>query len=232
MKTINVQTAAQAFDILKAAGPSPANTVGDLLVTANPPPKMWKALVAIATRAHAAYDECSGLAPGGLRDKCLFASLAVRDFLVQIGYSDATVRSCFLYIDAVNDKDEQIYSVGMGAPGQKPIPQKFNGHAVCTVPSLKLLIDLTMYQAVRPHWQGVVSGMAAVEYHEPRFNQLIHGCPSIAGAQVPLSDRTVRIIWADRSDINWKQQPDFRQKNDRRRYVTRALMEAFGEWND
>jgi hypothetical protein len=186
-------------------------------------------LMAIAIRAHAAYDECSGIAPGGLRDKCLFASLAVRDFLVQIGFEDATVRACFLYIDALDNDGKQIWSVGLGAPGQQTLPQKFNGHAVCTVPSLNLLIDMTMYQAVRPHWQGTVKGMAAVPYHEPWPRQDVHGCPSIAGAEVPLEDRVVRMLWADRPDVNWKQEPDFRQKNERRRFVTRALKELFDQ---
>jgi hypothetical protein len=232
MKTIHVQTAQQAFDLLAAAGPSPANTLGDLLILTDPPPKMWKALAVIATRAHAAYDECSGVAPGGLRDKCLFGSLAVRDFLVEIGYRDATVRSCFLYIDAVDQDDKQIWSVGLGAPGQHPVENKFNGHAVCTVPSLSLLIDMTVYQAIRPQWQDAVKGMAAVDYHEPWQRQLVHGCPSIAGAEVPMPDRTVRMLWLDRPEVNWKQQPDFRQKNDRRRYVTKALREAFGNWSE
>jgi hypothetical protein len=67
---------------------------GDLDVLAHLPAKMLKALAVIADRAHPAYDECSGVAAGASKDKCLFMSLAVRDFLVEIGYRDATVRSC------------------------------------------------------------------------------------------------------------------------------------------
>lgn len=209
-----------------------ANRLGDMTVMANPPPKMWKALAVIAARAHDAYDECSGIAPGGLRDKCLFGALAVRDFLVGIGYEDATVRSCMLYIDANDLNGKQIWSVGIGAPGQDPIEEKFNGHAVCTVPSLSLLIDVTVYQAIRPQWCDTVSGMAAIKYHKPWDSQRIHGCPSIAGAEIALPDRRVGMLWLDRPEVNWKQQPDFRQKNERRRYVTKALREAFGEWRD
>src|ERR1700756_571534 len=71
-----------------------ANQFGDLAVLAHPRAKMLKALAVIADRAHPAYDECSGVAAGASKDKCLFMSLAVRDFLVEIGYRDATVRSC------------------------------------------------------------------------------------------------------------------------------------------
>lgn len=209
-----------------------ANQLGDMIVMADPPHKMWKALAVIATRVHDAYDECSGIGPGGMQDKCLFASLAIRDFLVQIGYDDATVRSCFLYIDAVDLQDKPIWSVGIGAPGQQDVEEKFNGHAVCTVPSLSLLIDVTVYQAIRSHWAGAITGMAAIKYHKPWTKQLIHGCPSIAGAQIELPDRRVGTLWLDRPDVNWKQQPDFRQKNERRRYVTKALCDAFGEWRD
>jgi hypothetical protein len=209
-----------------------ANQFGDLAVLAHPPAKMLKALAVIAARAHPAYDECSGVAAGGSKDKCLFMSLAVRDFLVEIGFADATVRSCFLYISAEDQQGNEIWSVGLGAPGQVPQPEKFNGHAVCTVPSLSLLIDTTVYQAIRPHWSGSVGGMAAIKYHRPWTNQLIHGRPSIAGAEIALPDRRLMMLWLDRPEVNWRREIDFRYKNDRRRYVTKALRDAFGEWHE
>src|ERR1700757_4633591 len=86
-----------------------------------------------------------------------------------------------LYIAADDLQGKEIWSVGIGAPGQMPQAEKFNSHAVCTVPSLWLLIDTTMYQAIRPHWAGLVGGMVAISYHKPSPNQLIHGCASIAG---------------------------------------------------
>jgi hypothetical protein len=205
--------------------------LGDLAVMAHPPAKMLKALAVIGARAHPAYDECSGVAAGASKDKCLFMSLAVRDFLVEIGFADATVRSCMLYIAANKLQGEQIWSVGIGAPGQTPEPEKFNGHAVCTVPSLSLLIDTTIYQAVRPHWLGSVGGMVAINYHAPWSEQLVWGRASIAGCETELPDRRVFVLWLDRPEVNWKQQIDFRQKNDRRRYVTKALREAFGCWS-
>src|ERR1700741_1545134 len=86
---------------------------GELAVLAHPPAKMLKALAVIADRAHPAYDECSGVAAGASKDKCLFMSLAVRDFLVEIGYRDATVRSCFLYIAADDLQGKEIWWVGI-----------------------------------------------------------------------------------------------------------------------
>ncbi|KYK50032.1 hypothetical protein A1D31_22230 [Bradyrhizobium liaoningense] len=206
--------------------------LGDLTVMiADPPAKMMKALAAISLRAHRSYDECSGFAPGSSHDKCLFMSLAVRDFLVEIGYGDATVRPCFLYIAANDLQGRELWSVGLGAPGQVPQLEKFNGHAVCTVPSLGLLIDTTMYQAIRPQWAGAVSGMATIKYHEPWLNQSIHGRASIAGADVELPDRRVMVMWLDRPELNWKREIDFRNKSERRRHVTKVLCEAFGSWS-
>lgn len=237
MKTIYVDTAAQAFEALRAMGRGDQlvmpRMLGDMLVIPDQlPAKMWKALAAISLRGHAAYDECSGVPAGGSRDKCLFMSLAVRDFLVQIGYRDATARPCFLFINAEDLQGKELWSVGIGAPGQRELPEKFNGHAVCTVPSLQLLIDCTMYQAIRPQWDGAVSGMAAVQYHEPWPDQKVHGCPSIAGTEARLPDRRVLMLWLDRPELPWKQSLDFRVKNDRRRFVTKAVRDAFGEWHD
>ena len=164
-----------------------ANQLGDLTVMADPPAKMLKALAAISARAHPAYDECSDTVRGASKDKCLFMSLAVRDFLVGIGFDDATVRSCFLYISAEDSQGEQIWSVGLGAPGQQSLPEKFNGHAVCTVPSLSLLIDTTIYQAIRPHWREAISVDGRDEISRAvGQSRHAHGCPSIAGAEIEL----------------------------------------------
>jgi hypothetical protein len=209
-----------------------ANQFGDLAVLAHPPAKMLKALAVISARAHQAYDECSGFPRGTSHDKCLFMSLAVRDFLVQIGFTDATVRSCCLLVRADDRQGKEIWSVGIGAPGQVPQPGKFNSHAVCAVPSQQLLIDTTVYQAVRPHWGGTVGGMAAINYHMPQAGCVLFGCPVIASAECELEDRVVGIAWLDRPEVQWKRDIDYREKSERRRFVTKALREAFGEWRD
>lgn len=213
--------------------------LGDLQMLADPrpPAKMIKALAAIALKLHAAYDEVSELPPGAGYDKCLFMSLAVRDFLAAIGYADATVRACGLFVAAETiDEGEQIWSVGIGVPGQNDVPGKFNSHAVCTVPSLDLLIDTTLYQAIRPHWMGAITGMLVTNYTDHPFAKealaTMYGRPVICGAEKELEDRRVTMLWIDRPEVNWKREPDFRNKNERRRHVTRALVHAFGPWDD
>lgn len=205
--------------------------LGDMTVMADPPAKMWKALAVIASRLHPAYDECSGFPPGTSHDKCLFMTMVVRDFLAGIGFDDARARGCFLYIGAHDRAGATIWSVGCGAPGIT-LPNKFNGHAVCAVPSCGLLIDTTVYQAIRPHWDGAVSGMAAIGYHEPWPHQMVHGCPAIAAAEVERPDRSVMMIWADRPELRFKHEPDYRDRTERRRYIGAALRRAFGEWRD
>jgi hypothetical protein len=51
--------------------------LGDMLVVGAFAPKMMKALAAIATRLHPAYDELPNRnAPGSSKQSCLFSSLA------------------------------------------------------------------------------------------------------------------------------------------------------------
>lgn len=195
------------------------------------PGKAMKAMAAIAMCAHPAYDACSGFPPGTSHDKCLFMSLAVRDFLVQIGFKDATVRGCALYIRADDKDGKEIWSIGLGVPGQADIEGKFNGHAVCVVPQLGLLIDTTTYQAMRPYWREVVTGMTATSFEPPR-HELFYGLHPFAGGVVELDDRSVLVAWLDRPELNWRKDVDFRVRNSRRIAVTKALVEAFGAWRD
>jgi len=195
------------------------------------PGKMIKALAVISMHAHPAYDAVSGFPPGKSRDLCLFMSLAVRDFLVQIGYRDATVRGCALYIRADDPDGKEIWSIGIGVPNLPDEEGKFNGHAVCTVPSLGLLIDPTTYQAVRSHWRDRVTGLTAAAYEPPR-EELIYGRHPFAGGLIELDDRCVMVAWLDRPELNWRKSDDFRVRNARRIAVTKALVEAFGEWHD
>ena len=206
--------------------------LGDLTVMADPPAKMWKALAVIAARLHPAYDECSGFPHGTSFDKCLFLTMVVRDFLVGIGFTDARALGCALFIIAHDRAGETIWSVGCGAPGARNIPGRFNGHAVCVVPSIRLLIDPTVYQAIRPQWAGAVTGMAAIGYHEPWSSQMLYGRPAIAGAEMQLADRSVMIAWADRPELRFKHEADYRDRTERRRYIGAALRRTFGMWRD
>jgi hypothetical protein len=204
--------------------------VGDLPPEQWPPAKMWKALAAIADRLHPAYDEFK---IGSSRDKCLFASLTARDFLVHIGFGDATVRGVGFLADAVGRDGKPLHALGIGVPGDRSeVPEKFNGHAVVTVPSIGLMIDPTLYQADRPAWGGALPGMIALPLlAEPVWNAYSQRY-LIAGLDLRSADRTVSFGWIDRPELKWRKSDDFRVKNARRIAVTRALVEHFGRWED
>lgn len=209
--------------------------LGDLTVACDNdhlPPKMWKALATIADRLHPAYDDqmrAEGFAAGSGHDKCLFMSLTVRDFLVQIGFTDATVRGVALLLKAEEDGRE-TWSLGIGVPNQPDQFHKFNGHAACVVPSLDLLIDTTLYQAIRPQWHGAITGMMAVQFlPKPLLNKLT-GLDIIAGVEMKQDTHEVTVGWLDRPETNWRKEPDFRTKNARRIQTTKALRDAFGNF--
>jgi hypothetical protein len=211
--------------------------LGDMAVLCEPgalPAKVWKALAVVAAELHPAYDKVSGLPPGKSKELCLFTSLAVRDFLVQIGFRDATVRGCALYVYADDLKGKQIWSVGIGVPDQEPIEGKFNGHAVCTIPSLNLLIDTTIYQAQRPQYFGDLPGMMAAQYYAPQHAGLmkLYRLPIFANAVARDEVRELNVIWLDRPDLPWKKSEDFRVRNNRRIAVTKAMLAAFGEFKE
>lgn len=214
------------------SGP-PIIQLGDLLVIGEWPTRMIRALAVIADTTHRAYDAFvashpAGARAGGSKDACLFTSLAVREFLVAIGYQDATARSCACYMRANGLDGKDIWSIGIGKPNEVPIPDKFNGHAVVTIPSLKLLIDTTLYPAIRPQFGDALRGMIALPFHDPDPTSDVYGRKRFAGAEVQLTDRIFEIIWTDRPEIKWKQTIDF-VRTPRRRAVTRALIEQFGE---
>jgi hypothetical protein len=76
--------------------------LGDLTVVGRWPGKMMKALAVISMHLHEAYDASEGAEPGHSKQSCLFSSLAVRDFLVAVGFKDATVRGCGLVVRAID----------------------------------------------------------------------------------------------------------------------------------
>lgn len=205
--------------------------LGDMSVIGLWPAKMMKALATIAMHLHPAYDASDGAVPGNSKQSCLFSSLAVRDYLVAIGFEDATVRPCGLVMRSNDRECGELHSLGIGVPGDPDRPDKFNGHAVVTVPSLHLLIDTTLYQAIRPQWGGALRGMFAGEYRAPE-NWKVYDRYPFSGFEVPIADGRFEMVWIDRPELPWKKQPDFVVKSQRRRAVTRALVEAFGAWSD
>jgi hypothetical protein len=53
---------------------------------------------------------------------------------------------------------DELWSLAIGVPGDPDQLDKFSGHAAVIVPSEGILIDTTLYQAIRPQWHGAVSG--------------------------------------------------------------------------
>jgi hypothetical protein len=205
--------------------------LGDMIVSIDGlPGKMLKALAVIAGYLHESYDELPDVTKGHSKQSCLFSSLAARDFLVEIGFKDATVRPCGLIMRADGMDNKELHSLGIGIPGDPPKPEKFNGHAVVTVPQLKLLIDTTLYQAIRPAWGGALTGMIACEYFPPASIKMFGRSP-FAGGERMLRDRVVGLYWLDRPELRWRREPDFK-RTPRRAAVTRALIEHFGEWRE
>jgi hypothetical protein len=204
--------------------------LGDMTVVGRLPGKMMKALAVVAMHLHPAYDASDGALPGNSKESCLFSSLAVRDFLVEIGFSDATVRGCGFILRADDMTGAELHSLGIGIPGDPDRVAKFNGHAVVTVPQLSLLIDTTLYQAIRPAWGEALKGMIACPF-EPPGDLKVYDRFAFAGGEVELPDRRVNFLWLDRPELRWKREPDF-VRSARRRAVTRALVEAFGSWSD
>jgi hypothetical protein len=207
--------------------------LGDMLVVGEFPAKLIKALAVIATRLHPAYDALPDRKKeGNSKESCLFSSLATRDFLVGIGYTDATVRPCMLMARAARD-GEEVWSVGIGLKEEAELPDKFNGHAAVVIPSENVLIDVTLYQVIRPQWQGAISGMMALQY-QAESPYRVRDLQQIAGMEMRAADDSLQfeIAWGDRPDINWRRQPDATDPHTlrRRRTVAKALRESFGDF--
>jgi hypothetical protein len=215
--------------------PLPHLQLGDMLVVGEFPAKLIKALAVIAAGLHPAYDELPDRKKvGNSKESCLFSSLAARDFLVAIGYRDATVLPCTMFARADRNGAE-VHSLGIGVPGEADRPEKYNGHAVVVVPSAGILIDVTLYQAIRPQWQGALTGMMALAY-EPDSPYRVRELKQIAGMGFtsPCDNLAFQIAWGGRPDINWRRQPDMTDPHSlrRRRQVAKALREAFGSFSE
>src|SRR5436190_5914768 len=133
---------------------------GDLSVMSRemPPAKLLKALAVIADRLHPV------LAKGGFRthDSCVLLSLAVRDFLQAIDFTDAVATPVTVVVREFKPGGEQGHSLGIGVPGDRAVaPERWAGHMVVTLPKCGWLIDTTLYQAARPQWPEL-PGMVAV----------------------------------------------------------------------
>ena len=206
--------------------------LGDLTVAGDFPPKVIKALAAIADALHPAFDRQDWIAPGWSKQSCVLTSLTCRDFLLGLGYVDARVRSCALVVRA-EEAGRELHSLGIGdVPGQPPTPAgRWNGHMVVTVPSVRLLLDTTIYQAIRPQWPALTGMMAALILPQPG-SFTVFGKRPIAGTELRDDDRAyaANLLWLDdRSNRVWRSGGDAQEW--RRQVTLAALRDSFGEWS-
>jgi len=73
--------------------------LGDLVVVEPGSAKFTKALAAIASALHPAFDALLPV-PGKSKESCVLCSVTVRDFLWRVGFKDARVTTCYLALVA------------------------------------------------------------------------------------------------------------------------------------
>lgn len=135
-------------------------TAGDMMIERAPPLTLYKALAFLGARLHPVMEASGKFKPGISKESCVLCSLIVRDFLKRIGYPDAVVAPCFVFMIAKRG-EETLHSLGIGKPDDTDLPTRWSGHMVVTIPSTGYLIDLTLYQANRPQWSPL-PGMLAM----------------------------------------------------------------------
>jgi hypothetical protein len=167
------------------------------------PGPLLAALGIIGTELHEAFDRQPWLRePGYSKQSCLLASLTVADFLRELGYADANVRSVAAVMKGELE-GRMVHSLGIGVvpDGKQAPPGRFDGHIVTVVPSARLLIDTTLHQAIRPQWRGLLTGMMAVQYGVPRSGARMFGLAPFAGAKIDDGAGFVmEVVWLDRRD--------------------------------
>lgn len=206
--------------------------MSELTVVSDPdapplPQRLLDALAIIETELHPAFDRQPWLREWGYsKQSCLLASLAVRDFLREIGFADAKVRSVAVVMRA-ELAGRELHSVGIGLPDDVAPEGRFAGHIVTVIPSARLLIDTTLYQAIRPQWRGCLTGMMAVPYGAPR-DTLMFGLAPFAAALIAedTDGFNMSIVWLDRrNNKTWRNGGDNEEL--RRVAVVAALRERW-----
>jgi hypothetical protein len=167
------------------------------------PQRLLDALDVIEAELHSSFDRQPWIRePGYSKQSCLLTSLTVRDFLRELGFADANVRSVAVVMRA-ELAGREVHSLGIGVPGWGQVPEagRFVGHIVAVVPSARLLIDTTLYPAIRPQWRGLLTGMFAVPYGSPRSRRMFGLSPFAATMIADEADGfKMTIVWLDRRD--------------------------------
>jgi hypothetical protein len=217
--------------------PSVAESVmlGDMLVVEESSPELMRALAVIAS-LHEAYDRLPWLAVGKSKESCVLASLTVRDFLWRIGFKDAQCRSVYYVIRAWDSAGQELHSIGVGDHYQVPASHRnlhklrhdrWSGHLVVVIPSLRCVIDPTLYQVIRPQW-STLPGMIAIpllDKPEQLWNMDV-----IAALEAKEGDSLLAMMWLDQpGNDGWHTAPD--KAKERRADVVKAMVKLFNKEN-
>lgn len=212
--------------------PPPDDRIGDMRVLGQPLPRLGRALAAIAADLHDGFERDERLVPGISRNSCVLCSLAVRDFLNQIGI-EAEAVAVKTIIRAYQDREE-LHSTGVGFQGPQlnNDPIRWPGHMVVIADGY--LIDTTLYPVVdRPAWRGEITPMIAIplypfDRNAPKFMDR----HVLAGFEGRDGGYTLACGWLDdRENMSWQEGPDAKDP-DRRATVVRSLRELFERSGD
>lgn len=206
----------------------------DMHVVGAPPAKFAKALATISASLHPAFDKV--VPPGKSKESCVLASLAVRDFLWRAGFKDARAQTVYLVVQALDENDREIHSLGVGdhakvpsvgrAPNERP--DRWNGHMVVVVPSVGYLVDTTLFPAKRSAWPKL-PGMLAASIEPGKPGPPWQGLVPITGTRMRQADGSMLyLIWMDQANERWRGAPD--TERDRRDPVVKTLVRRFGSF--
>lgn len=185
-----------------------------------------KALSVIALSMHDLFSRQDFVArPDTSRHSCILSSLAARDFLRQAGYEDAAVAPVCVLMEA-RRSGRTLHSLSIGEPGAESSPFSWNGHLVTVLPRVGLLLDTTLYQAIRPAWDGL-PGMMAVNAGR-KSRKRISGLRAIGGASFTVEEDAYRfdMLWLSNPvNVEWQSAPDADPV--RRRSVVEAMLDIY-----
>ncbi len=203
------------------------NHIADMLILPSANERFQAALSVVAKHLHStwAFDHFEG---GEIsKQSCVLASLTVKDFLFKCGFHDAKVTPVFtIMIARLHGK--QIHSLGIGKPDEKPLSKgSWPGHMVVEIPSQNVIVDTTLYPAMRPHWPAL-PGMICTTINGD--GSIMYDYPILTGIGLSKDESGYDFsVWWLRTEHNtsWKKAPDAINLRRRRKQVVEKLFHHF-----
>lgn len=194
--------------------------IGDLYIFDEFQSELLNALEIIAHNMHDLYNADGRFIHDISKQSCVLCSLTVRDFLFNAGFRDVEVRPVFVAIRAI-ENNKEIYSLGIGNLDHKSKPdlKRWQGHMVVYLPSEKVIIDTTLYQAKRPYWSNLPPMMVTpFDDSHDQWN-----LKSISSVMAEQEQKVLTIQWFDQPmNKHWKRGPDTSKR--RREPIVKAMM--------